>query len=149
MTKCGEDLTHPNNIQFQKLQCSEIKEQLLKQMHLRQRKLNLPYHTILGKKRISISIERNEPIPFRRQSKQNRCPVKREGKWRRPFWVGKIGLPHNIHVLRRFENGVTLHGDGETLPFCLRRRRIQVEEVVVPGMVRGKEQPEDPTPITM
>lgn len=103
---------------------------------------------ILSNEWVIKSVEINEPIPIRREPKQYRGPVERGRDWRRPLRVGKVGPAEDVDVLGGAEDGTGLDGEGEGVAVGLGRESVEVEEVVVLGVVDGVEQAEDPARVT-
>lgn len=99
---------------------------------------------ILSDERVIESIEIDEPIPTRRQPEQYRGPVERGGDRGRPLGVGEVGPAEDVDVLGGSEDGAGLDGEGEGVAVGLRGEAVEVEEVVVLGVVGGVEEAEDP-----
>lgn len=74
--------------------------------------------------------------------------MKRGGDRRRALLVRVIGLSDHIDVLGSFENGHGLNGEGESVTIGLGSGEVEMEKVVVPGMVGGEEDAEDSTRIS-
>lgn len=100
--------------------------------------------TILSNERVIKSVEIDEPIPARGEPEQYRGPVERGGDRGRPLRVDEVGPAEDVHVLGGAEDGAGLDGEGEGVAVGLGREPVEVEEVVVPGVVDGAEQAEDP-----
>lgn len=61
--------------------------------------------------------------------------MKRGGDDRRALRVREVGLADHINVLGSLENGHGLDGEGESITVGLGSGEVEVEEVVVPGVV--------------
>ena len=103
--------------------------------------------TILRDKWVISSIKTDKPVPIRGQPEKHGSSMKRERERRRPFWVHKICFSDNINVLGSFENGHRLNINGETIPLSLGSKSVKVKKIMVPGMVRSRQQTDDPTRI--
>lgn len=103
--------------------------------------------TILSDEWIITGIETDKPIPIGGQPEKHRSSMKRERERRRPFRVHKISLANHIDVLSSFENRNRLNIDGETVPLSSGSKSVEVKKIMVPGVVRGREQTNDPSRI--
>lgn len=103
---------------------------------------------ILSNEWVIKSVEINEPIPIRSEPEQYRGPVERGGDRGRPLRVGKVGPAEDVDVLCSAEDGTGLDGEGEGVAVGLGREAVEVEEVVVLGVVDGVEQAVDPARVT-
>lgn len=102
------------------------------------------HHTILGYKGIIRGAEIDEPVPIFRSPQKQRHGVERGGEHRRTSVGHQARFLHHPHVPDLGEHGVSGDEPGQ-LPVLRRRRvRVQVDQVVVPGVVERVHQTAQP-----
>lgn len=70
--------------------------------------------------------------------------MKRGGERRRPIGEDIIRLANNMDIRRSPEKRRRFDGGGQDVALGLGSRAIEVEEILVPGVVHGVEKAEDP-----
>lgn len=146
MTKCEEDLTKQNP----EKPTSEIPQKnstkIPKPQSNKNNKITI---TILSHKRVIPGIKANKPIPVGLQPQEHGRSVESEGKRRGTFGVHKIGLSDDIYILGSLEDGDGLDIDGEAVALGGGGEAVEVEEVVVAGVVGGEEEAENLTRVAI
>jgi hypothetical protein len=100
--------------------------------------------TVLGEKGVVGGVERDEPVPLRIQPEHRGGRTERGGEAGRSHWGARGGPAHDIDV-REGAHGGSGARDGRGELGALGGRRVggEVEQVAVPGVVDGEEQPQE------
>ena len=105
--------------------------------------------TVLVEKRVVINSEANEPVPAGRQPQQDRSAVKRERDRRRAFRVDNVSFTDDVDILCGSEDRLRLDLEGQVVTVSEGSKVVEVEEVLVSGVVGGVEEAEDATQVAL
>lgn len=103
---------------------------------------------VLGDKGVIGGVERDEPVPLRIQPEQRGGCSERGGEAGGSHRGSRGGSANDIDVAERADGGGGVRdGRGQLVALGLRRIRREVEQVPVPGVVDGEEQPKELPPL--
>jgi hypothetical protein len=100
--------------------------------------------TVLGEKRVVGGAKRDEPVPLRIEPEHRGGGAERGGKAGGAHWGARGGPAHDMNVPEGAHGGSGARGGrGELGALGIRRVGGEVEQVAVPGVVDGEEQPQE------
>jgi len=100
--------------------------------------------TVLGEKGVVGGVERDEPVPLRIEPEHRGGRTQRGGEAGGAHWGARGGPAHDIDISEGAHGGCGARdGRGELGALGGRRVGGEVEQVAVPGVVDGEEQPQE------
>lgn len=114
------------------------KIKILGQVRQNVKKIILSYERVISTRKI------DEPIPTARNAEKNRRAMERGRYGRGAFGVDEIGVSQDVNITRSPEEGHSVDREGQQVAVGLGSGAVEVEEVVIAGVVDGEEEADDP-----
>lgn len=99
--------------------------------------------TILRNEGVIRSLKIDKPIPIAAISQKNGGTAKQRSNGRGAVEIHRISAPNNINILCSGEDCNRPNRGGKLHPLLRGCAAVEVEEVLVVGVVEGPEQPEE------